>query len=171
VPDDYELNDDQGDLMRPENGAQVSNIDRFYDIVGNVLGFLLERHPIPSTLPMLPIVGDEFRGNDHLHDIYYRTLDFLEDEGLIRAATPHSRGAECEGDNLPNPDLYGLTLKALSILALKPKELFPNEPADRTAGEVLIDIGKETISEAGSEGRKQVVAWLIGQIPRALGWF
>jgi len=164
--DDHDDGLDFARSAMDRNGGEVSNIKYFYDAVGQVLGFLLDRHPIPSTLPMLPIVGDTFREEDRLHEIYYRTLDFLEDEKLIRTATPRARSADRHVENLPDPDLYRLTLRSMSILTLKPKGLFLTESGECTAGEVLIKLRKEALADAESKDRKQLVAWLIAQVPR-----
>lgn len=75
---------DQGEVWVREqyhSGEQVRNVDLFYDTMGQILGALLDMHPIPSNLPILVLMGTMVREDEYLHEIYYRTLDFLEDEG------------------------------------------------------------------------------------------
>lgn len=62
--------------------------------------------------------------------------------------------------------LYSLTLKGMSILALKPKELFPEASPNQTVGDVLIAEAKKEASQARSEVSKRVIGWALEQAGR-----
>jgi hypothetical protein len=148
-------------------GEQVRNVDLFYDTMGHILGALLDEHPIPSSLPIMVLMGTMVRENEHPHEIYYRTLDFLEDEGLIRQAPAVPRSASIAEEAAESPMVfYSLTLKGMSILALKPKELFPEASPNQTVGDVLIAEAKKEASQARSEISKRVIGWALGQAGR-----
>jgi len=161
---------DQGEVWvreRYHSGEEVRNVDLFYDTMGQILGALLDGHPIPSNLPIMVLMGTMVREDEHLHEIYYRTLDFLDDEGLIRQVPMHPRSSSTAEEAAESRMVvYSLTLKGMSILALKPKELFPEASPNQTVGDVLIAEAKKEAGQIRSEVSKRVIDWALEQAGR-----
>ncbi len=130
------------------------NIETFNEIVGLIFAFCYERFPEPTTLPsnlFVERLADNVSETDaNLLTMF--TIDFLVDEGFLRAAVI--------GD-IKQTNTYVLTSRALLALNATPDFL------QHSHGDELSDLAKKSADDARRSAVSKVVGEVIGYAFRA----